>query len=203
MKGVGNWQDYGMRMYDPRIGRFPSVDPLTKKYPGLTPYQFSGNTPIWATDLDGSEPNPFNLLKDQLFRNFTTNTTTSFINAAAKNGFFKEAASPTTFITRLGRIYEDAVLRSLGEEKNTKSFRPTLTSPKGVIPDVVGPSILNRIDPSNSKNTEKIVFPEASFADAKFKGNVPLSPTFNPDQLKIIVDVLSNQKGAWVNGTLA
>jgi RHS repeat-associated protein len=55
VKGEGNQQDYGMRVYDPRLGKFLSVDPLTPKYPELTPYQFSGNTPIQATDLDGAE----------------------------------------------------------------------------------------------------------------------------------------------------
>ncbi len=35
--------------------RFLSVDPLTKKYPELTPYQFASNTPISAIDLDGLE----------------------------------------------------------------------------------------------------------------------------------------------------
>jgi LysM repeat protein len=32
-----------------------SVDPLTKKYPWYTPYQFAGNKPIWAVDIDGLE----------------------------------------------------------------------------------------------------------------------------------------------------
>lgn len=31
------------------------MDPLTKEYPELTPYQFANNTPIWAVDLDGLE----------------------------------------------------------------------------------------------------------------------------------------------------
>jgi RHS repeat-associated protein len=53
--GIGNWQDYGMRMYDPRIGRFPSVDPMTSKYPMLTSYQFASNSPIAGIDLDGRE----------------------------------------------------------------------------------------------------------------------------------------------------
>jgi hypothetical protein len=61
VKGEGNQQDYGMRVYDPRIGKFLSVDPLTEKYPWYTPYQFAGNKPIWATDLDGAEENPSNL----------------------------------------------------------------------------------------------------------------------------------------------
>ncbi len=56
MKGEGNEQDYGMRIYDSRLGRFLSVDPLTKSYPWYTPYQFAGNTPLQAVDLDGGEP---------------------------------------------------------------------------------------------------------------------------------------------------
>jgi RHS repeat-associated protein len=55
VKGEGNQQDYGMRIYDPRLGKFLSVDPLTKEYPFLTPYQFSSNRPIDGVDLDGME----------------------------------------------------------------------------------------------------------------------------------------------------
>lgn len=55
VKGEGNQQDYGMRIYDPRLGRFLSVDPFTSKYPELTPYQFASNRPIDGIDLDGLE----------------------------------------------------------------------------------------------------------------------------------------------------
>lgn len=55
VKGEGNQQDYGMRISDPRLGRFLSVDPITVQYPELTPYQFASNTPIQAIDLDGLE----------------------------------------------------------------------------------------------------------------------------------------------------
>ncbi|MEN7549991.1 RHS repeat-associated core domain-containing protein [Rapidithrix thailandica] len=48
-------QDYGFRLYNPEIGKFLSVDPLTKSFPMLTPYQFASNTPIMAIDLDGLE----------------------------------------------------------------------------------------------------------------------------------------------------
>jgi RHS repeat-associated protein len=47
--------DYGFRIYNPRYARFLSVDPLTKSYPWYTPYQFAGNKPIWAIDVDGLE----------------------------------------------------------------------------------------------------------------------------------------------------
>lgn len=35
--------------------RFLSVDPLTKGYPMLTPYQYAGNSPISGIDIDGLE----------------------------------------------------------------------------------------------------------------------------------------------------
>ena len=48
--------DYGFRIYNPAVGKFLSVDPLTREYPWYTPYQFAGNAPIVARDLDGAEP---------------------------------------------------------------------------------------------------------------------------------------------------
>jgi RHS repeat-associated protein len=50
------WLDYGFRNYDPQIGRFPQLDPLSWEYPYYTPYQFAGNDPIANVDLDGLEP---------------------------------------------------------------------------------------------------------------------------------------------------
>ena len=47
--------DYGFRIYNPGLGKFLSVDPLTDGYPELTPYQFAGNMPISNIDLDGLE----------------------------------------------------------------------------------------------------------------------------------------------------
>jgi hypothetical protein len=44
-----------MRIYDSRLGRFLSVDPITQEYPELTPYQFASNRPIDGIDLDGLE----------------------------------------------------------------------------------------------------------------------------------------------------
>jgi RHS repeat-associated protein len=55
VKGEGNQQEYGLRIYDPRLGKFLSVDPLTKGYPMLTPYQFASNSPIAGIDVDGGE----------------------------------------------------------------------------------------------------------------------------------------------------
>ena len=47
--------DYGFRIYDSCIAKFLSVDPLTKSYSILTPYQFASNRPIDGIDVDGLE----------------------------------------------------------------------------------------------------------------------------------------------------
>ena len=55
LKGEGNSLNTEFRQYDPRVGRFFAVDPLTHKYPWYTPYSFSGNKVIAFTELEGAE----------------------------------------------------------------------------------------------------------------------------------------------------
>ncbi|RVU90824.1 hypothetical protein EH230_07885 [Flavobacterium columnare] len=55
LKGEGNSLNYTFRMHDPRVGRFFAIDPLEKKFPFYSPYQFSSNTPISAIELEGLE----------------------------------------------------------------------------------------------------------------------------------------------------
>ncbi len=55
VKGSGNQQDYGMRIYDPRLGRFLSVDPLSVSFPWNSTYAFAENDVIRCIDLEGGE----------------------------------------------------------------------------------------------------------------------------------------------------
>ena len=45
--------DFGARMYDARLGIFTSVDPMSHKYPGWSPYSAFANNPIRFVDTDG------------------------------------------------------------------------------------------------------------------------------------------------------
>jgi RHS repeat-associated protein len=54
--GQGNSYDFGARIYDPRLGRFLSIDPDFKQYPDWSPYVFALDNPIRLIDLAGRGP---------------------------------------------------------------------------------------------------------------------------------------------------
>ncbi len=70
LKGTGNSVNFKYRVHDPRIGRFLSLDPLTKDYPWNSPYAFSENRVIDGIDLEGLEYYP---MVDHNFTSHLTN----------------------------------------------------------------------------------------------------------------------------------
>jgi len=54
VKGIGNSVDFGARIYDSRLGRWLSLDPLMKKYPHYAPYIYCSNNPVFFVDPDGN-----------------------------------------------------------------------------------------------------------------------------------------------------
>lgn len=54
-KGNGNSYTTEFRQYDPRLGRWLSLDPLMAKYPGMSPYVSFNDNPIKFVDPNGLE----------------------------------------------------------------------------------------------------------------------------------------------------
>jgi RHS repeat-associated protein len=79
----GNAYDFGERIQDPRLGRWFSLDPLMNKYPGETPYMYTGNNPILFIDPDG---------KDRIVTiNLITNTGTyTLLQITTDKGVYKK-----------------------------------------------------------------------------------------------------------------
>jgi RHS repeat-associated protein len=53
VKGEGNSYTTEFRQYDPRIGRWLSLDPRKEKYPSFSPFVSFGNNPVLFSDSDG------------------------------------------------------------------------------------------------------------------------------------------------------
>ena len=108
--GKGNHIDFKFRGYDPRLGRFWSVDPLAKHYSYYTPYQFAGNTPIWAIDLEGAEPKVSNLRAALQEKNGSVTITADVsIEIKVFNASSNKDVSPSTVAAYLGSDLKNAL----------------------------------------------------------------------------------------------
>ena len=58
----GQHYDFGARAYDPRVGRFLSLDPDRDKYAALSPFLISADNPISFIDENGRGPSWYNSL---------------------------------------------------------------------------------------------------------------------------------------------
>ena len=111
IKGNGNSLDFGARMYDPRLGRWMSVDPLAAKYFDLSPYNFAGNSPILFYDVDGMKfVNPYTKLATAAALNVTK-------SQAAYDEFAKN--NPQLSSKQLKKSQEAKALASVQDELNS------------------------------------------------------------------------------------
>jgi len=153
---IGTQQDYGMRIYDGRLGRFLSVDPLTAKYPWYTPYSFAGNMPIRFIDMDGLEQGPPKFFFDPMpytgsksdYLKVLPNAATGVVNGGisllymAGDAFstsvtaFQTGQSPFSYKDVNHSIHQlkTQVSERLTDLKNTKvaDFNKYITSPQGL-----------------------------------------------------------------------
>ena len=101
---------------------------------------------------------------------------------------------------RLGRIFEDAVLRSLFRPKNTKTFYESDFGVNGTIPDAILETGKPEEQPSITGGTEKHYFwwDEGAFIDAKISqsNHIAFSPSYNPQQLSRMINILAANDNA-------
>ncbi|WP_315814191.1 RHS repeat-associated core domain-containing protein [Paraflavitalea speifideaquila] len=99
IKGEGNSIEFGARMYDPRIGRWFSVDPLREVYTSLSPYSYSANNPVNVLDDEG------NILKDKNGNIIATSTGT-FSSSSMAVGYSVEKSTGNITTKEVYRKYE-------------------------------------------------------------------------------------------------
>lgn len=89
IKGEGNSYDYDARIYDPRVGRFLSVDPQWHETPDWSPYRAFFDNPMYYIDSDGEREK--NALK---YANYKLTTLPSTYNPTISAKFAKTTEIP-------------------------------------------------------------------------------------------------------------
>jgi len=106
--GEGNTYDFGARIYDPRIGRFLSIDPLYKTFPFQSPYCFAANSPIRFVDVDGKGPGD-RIIDESTYKG-TGNLIVILVDADMIDNWNKEQMA-----TNAGNNWDYVVVTSLTE----------------------------------------------------------------------------------------
>lgn len=151
VKGEGAQYDYGFRIYDPRIAKFLSVDPLTASYPFYTPYQFAGNMPIWAIDLDGLEE----LIQTTKFIELSTSQIAVFKSSEVLTNVYNDISKPEKRATQ--KVYFATYKESSGiVRKGTQGFTTDIGGRAKFINDYEKLSRLDRMKVANPNKQFKI-----------------------------------------------
>lgn len=103
VKGDGNSLDFGARIYDSRLGRWLSVDPLSNKYPYVSPCVFALNNPIAFIDPDGGEVTGLKELSNTKFK--------SAIQLAGSSAIFNNTITKLDNIKNIQVLYTPGVLK--------------------------------------------------------------------------------------------
>jgi len=125
--GIGNSLDFKFRMYDSRLGRFKSVDPLFRQYPWNSTYAFAENDVIRSIDLEGRE-------RSIVIYDFSTDKITKTkidlpkagalgngilvqSNHGGKTAYYYGKDIPDANITSFKKAYEGVVMDGKGNHK--------------------------------------------------------------------------------------
>lgn len=111
--------DYGARFYDPVIGRFTTVDPLSEKHHDFTSYAYVLNNPLKFTDPLGLDTVAANKVD---FKKFDAKSDVIALDEVKITG-----SKPRSIEEKISDIWNGALARSHVPDKLTLSLSSSLT----------------------------------------------------------------------------
>ncbi len=188
--GGGNSYDYGFRIYNPRLGRFLSVDPLFKSFSWNSPYSYTENQPIQGVDLDGLEYLDYNESRIKLvngeahidLENFNSTTRAAWkrrdeVSANWPEGNIGFPTNVASFIAP-EPVKESVSARMSSKPGETNVLKPT------------------NIEKPKAKSTGN---PDRRFKDRKINTAAPSAKTVAGAGLTVVVNVINWGGKAWIN----
>ena len=112
------WYDYGARMFDPQLGRWHVIDPLSEKDMEMTPFAYVKNNPLSKFDPDGKTD------FDAIIRTTKdpkTGVVTRTVDITVRYNVLN--------ISSKGKIYNESEIAGAG--LNDQTFSTTFNVPKG------------------------------------------------------------------------
>jgi uncharacterized protein RhaS with RHS repeats len=156
------------RNYDPIIGRFMQVDPLTMDYPSFTPYGYVLNNPLWLVDSDGKQPRPpysFGFDFKTTFQSLLSNYDPTFLGRYARAESYDQLEMEVAIdALDAGIATTDAI--AFGADNIE-----TAALVSGLLPIAAGAGLVNTVADATSVGLEfqKASFTNSSFSDANTK----------------------------------
>ncbi|MCX6232913.1 MAG: RHS repeat-associated core domain-containing protein [Bacteroidetes bacterium] len=197
VKGTGNSLDFGARIYDPRIGRWLSVDPKDDEYISYSPYNFSLCNPIANNDPNGKWVEKKIVRKDKdgnikKWWHFWVKTQSKEISIIVHNA---------KFYNDDGFISEK---KEVDGEQNTVKRKPTLDELQKRA-DLIQQEIEKNFNTEISENGKKVTTTVTFDGGIKAIDNLDnvVTDGKKPDDLIIASDKITSEKGdeGFINST--
>ncbi len=124
LKGEGNQQDYGLRIYDARLGRFLSVDPLSEEYPWNSSYAFAENDVVRGIDIEGAEKyikTNYRNAAGVIYKSTIQSITNIQTGKAVELNFHNATGKLTTYDVYESDLYDNGKVVDIKRDKNYRN----------------------------------------------------------------------------------
>lgn len=180
---TGTSYDFGARLYDPRVGRWLSLDPSARNFPNQSPYSAFANNPVLFVDPDGEAIKPSNATTAASFRRMLGTVLGVSPREAAR--IFKLNYENRRFRGENGSTYVQAVFSVDGSTDAARRFTNQLARINGLTAEQADQAVAIYNLLADSRTTELL---SVQSGDVAFSGTVPVNNDMSipPDNQPIV-----------------